>query len=205
MMLPAQRSDRMETETPSETPSSKLAPEAGAAATAQPGPPETELWTGRTSWKHYAGRVSLWVVANVLFAALIGWLASAKRWFDLSGVIYTVLVVVLVSGVIFILPLFISNIARRYRLTSMIKRVDFLVLGFVTGLLVSYLFRPTFLGQRPSFVEWYRDGIQSEQFRGTIIIWAVVGAVVGFIADRFFDAVQRKNDVPDRSAKNRDA
>ena len=100
------------------TPSSRLAPEAGAAATAQPATPETELWTGRTSWKHYAGRVSLWVVANVLFAALIGWLASAKKWFELSGVIYTVLGGVLVSALIFIIPVFLRIISRRYRLTS---------------------------------------------------------------------------------------
>ena len=108
----------METVTPSETPSSKLAPEAGAAATAQPGPPETELWTGRTSWKHYAGRVSLWIVANVLFAALIGWLASARKWFELPGVIWIVLGGVFVSGLIFIIPVFLRIISRRYRLTS---------------------------------------------------------------------------------------
>jgi len=108
----------METETPSETPSSRLAPEAGAAATAQPGPPETELWTGRTSWKHYAGRVSLWIVANVLFAALIGWLASARKWFELPGVIWIDLGGVFVSGLIFIIPVFLRIISRRYRLTS---------------------------------------------------------------------------------------
>jgi membrane protein YdbS with pleckstrin-like domain len=108
----------METVIPSETPSSKLAPEAGAAATAQPGPPETELWTGRTSWKHYAGRVSLWIVANVLFAALIGWLASARKWFELPGVIWIVLGGVFVSGLIFIIPVFLRIISRRYRLTS---------------------------------------------------------------------------------------
>jgi len=108
----------METETPSETPSSRLAPEAGAAATTQPGPPETELWTGRTSWKHYAGRVSLWIVANVLFAALIGWLASARKWFELPGVIWIVLGGVFVSGLIFIIPVFLRIISRRYRLTS---------------------------------------------------------------------------------------
>ncbi len=108
----------METNAVSETPSSRLAPEAGAAATPQPAPPETELWTGRTSWKHYAGRVSLWVVANILFAALIGWLASEKKWFELTGVIWTVLGGVFVSGLIFIIPVFLRIISRRYRLTS---------------------------------------------------------------------------------------
>ncbi len=93
-------------------------PTLAPASPAQPPAPETELWTGRTSWKHYAGRVSLWVVANVLFAALIGWLASAKKWFELSGVIYTVLGGVLVSALIFIIPVFLRIISRRYRLTS---------------------------------------------------------------------------------------
>lgn len=108
----------MEVKAASDIPGSRLSPEAGTAATAQPAPPESELWTGRTSWKHYAGRVSLWVVANVLFAALIGWLASAKKWFELSGVIYAVLGGVLVSALIFIIPVFLRIISRRYRLTS---------------------------------------------------------------------------------------
>lgn len=108
----------METNAVSETPSSRLVPEAGAAATAQPAPPESELWTGRTSWKHHAGRVGLWIVANVLFAALIGWLASAKKWFGLSGVIYTVLGGVAVSALIFVIPVFLRIMSRRYRLTS---------------------------------------------------------------------------------------
>ena len=108
----------METNAVSETPSSRLGPEAGAAATAQPAPPESELWTGRTSWKHHAGRVGLWIVANVLFAALIGWLASAKKWFGLSGVIWTVLAGIVVSALIFIIPVFLRIISRRYRLTS---------------------------------------------------------------------------------------
>ena len=108
----------MEVKVASDIPSSSLAPEAGAGASAQPAAPEIELWTGRTSWKHYAGRVSLWIVANILFAALIGWLASAKKWFELPGVIWTVLVVFLVSGLMFIIPVFLRILSRRYRLTS---------------------------------------------------------------------------------------
>lgn len=107
----------METETPSETPSSRLAPEAGAATNAQPVPPEIELWSGRTSWKHYAGRVSLWAVANILFSVLIGWLASAQKW-GLSVVLWTVLAATFVSALIFIIPVFLRIISRRYRLTS---------------------------------------------------------------------------------------
>jgi len=107
----------MEIKAASDIPASKLAPEAGAATTAQPTPPEAELWTGRTSWKHYAGRVSLWIVANVLFAALIGWLASTRKW-ELSWVIWTVLGGVLVSGLILLIPVFLRIISRRYRLTS---------------------------------------------------------------------------------------
>lgn len=108
----------MEVKAASDIPSSRLAPETGGGAPAQPAAPETELWTGRTSWKHYAGRVSLWIVANILFSALMGWLASAKKWFELSSVIWTVLAVVLVSGLVFIIPVFLRIISRRYRLTS---------------------------------------------------------------------------------------
>jgi len=108
----------MEVKAASDIPASRLSPEGGAAATAQPTPPETELWTGRTSWKHYAGRITLWVVGNILFSVLMGWLTSAKQWFELSTVIWTVLGVVVVSGLIFIIPVFLRIISRRYRLTS---------------------------------------------------------------------------------------
>ena len=109
----------MEVKAASETPApTRTASQVPAAAAAQPPTPETEVWAGRTSWKHYAGRLSAWVVGNLLFAVLVGWIASAKTWLALSGAIWTVLVVVLVSGVIFILPVFIGIIGRRYRLTS---------------------------------------------------------------------------------------
>jgi len=108
----------MEVKAASDIPPSRLAPEAGSAATAQPASPETELWTGRTSWKHYAGRVSLWVVANVLFAALIGWIASVQKWSGLAWVIALVLAGVVVSALIFIVPIFFRILSRRYRLTS---------------------------------------------------------------------------------------
>jgi len=104
----------METNAPSNVPTTRPTLEPTPASATQPAPPETELWSGRTSWKHYAGRVGLWIVGNVLFAALIVWLASAKKWFGLAGVIYTVAV----SGLIFIIPVFLRIISRRYRLTS---------------------------------------------------------------------------------------
>jgi len=108
----------MEVKASSDTPTSKFAPEAGAAGTTQPATPETELWSGRTSWKHYAGRMSLWVVANILFAALIGWIASVQKWSGLAWVIALVLACVVVSALIFIVPIFFRIISRRYRLTS---------------------------------------------------------------------------------------
>jgi len=108
----------METKAASDTPASRLIPEVGTGATAQPAAAETELWSGRTSWKHYAGRVSLWIVANILFSVLMGWLASAKQWFETSTVIWTVLAAVFVSALIFIIPVFLRIISRRYRLTS---------------------------------------------------------------------------------------
>jgi len=88
-----------------------------ASASAQPAAPETELWIGRTSWKHHAGRISLWIVANILFSALIGWFASAQKW-ELAVVLWTVLAGVVVSGLIYIIPVFLRIISRRYRLTS---------------------------------------------------------------------------------------
>ncbi len=112
----------METKAPSNVPAGQptqptLEPPTPAAA-AQAAVPEAELWSGRTSWKHYAGRVFLWIVFNVLFAALIGWLASAKQWFQLPTVIWIVLGAVAVSAMIFIIPVFLRIISRRYRLTS---------------------------------------------------------------------------------------
>ncbi len=108
----------METNAASDAPASRLSPQTNPGATTQPAAPETELWSGRTSWKHYAGRIALWIVANILFSVLMGWLASTRKWFELSTVIWTVLAAVFVSGLIFIIPVFIRIISRRYRLTS---------------------------------------------------------------------------------------
>jgi len=60
--------------------------------------PETDIWSGRTSWKHFAGRIILWVLANVAVAVLLGMLASTIESFTGGHVFLIVLVLVLLSG-----------------------------------------------------------------------------------------------------------
>lgn len=38
---------------------------------------EELLWVGRTSWKHFAGRILLWLLGSIAVIILVTWLASA--------------------------------------------------------------------------------------------------------------------------------
>ena len=64
-------------------------------------------------------------------------------------------------------------------------------LGAIVGLLASFLFRPQFLGRGPGLDEWLTKGLQSP-YASTIIVCAVIGAVVGFVAGLLIDANSAK-------------
>lgn len=90
---------------------------AGDGAALDPGA-ETELWTGRTQWKHYAGRLVLWVVGNILVAVLLGWLASHVGWLTARGVFWVIVGIIVVSGILVVGRVFIRILGLRYRLTT---------------------------------------------------------------------------------------
>jgi membrane protein YdbS with pleckstrin-like domain len=79
---------------------------------------EVEIWTGRTHWKHYAGRLLLWLILNVVVAMLIVMGAKRLEWLTGWGAFWTITAIVVVSGLIVIGGVFFTIIGRRYRVTS---------------------------------------------------------------------------------------
>ena len=79
---------------------------------------ETDIWVGRTHWKHYAGRLALWLVANVVLAVLIGWVASRADWLGAGGAFWAIAGVFAVSGLIVVGGVATRILGTRYRLTS---------------------------------------------------------------------------------------
>jgi membrane protein YdbS with pleckstrin-like domain len=108
----------METTTPTNSTPPRGAVENIAAAQAQAPTPETELWAGRTSWRHYIGRITLWLLLNVGAFVLLGWIASREDWLARRGALWTALIVLGASTLIMLLPVFLRIYSRRYRLTS---------------------------------------------------------------------------------------
>lgn len=79
---------------------------------------ETPLWTGRTSWKHYAGRVSLWVLL-VIGSGVILWLvAPGKEWLTLWRGTQIVVGVAVLTGLLILGPAAWRIWSCRYRLTT---------------------------------------------------------------------------------------
>ncbi len=86
---------------------------------AEPQPPnETDLWQGRTHWKHFAGRLMLWVAANIVAAGLVGWLASSSEVFTAAYAAGLILLIVFLSGTVVVGRILIVILSRHYRLTS---------------------------------------------------------------------------------------
>jgi membrane protein YdbS with pleckstrin-like domain len=79
---------------------------------------ETDIWVGRTHWKHYAGRLGLWLLANVVLAVLIGWAASRADWLGWGGAFWLIAGVFLVSGLVVVGRVLLTILGTRYRLTS---------------------------------------------------------------------------------------
>ena len=87
----------------------------GAATEAEA---EAEVWGGRTHWKHYAGRLLVWLAANLIVAILVGWLAARVEWLAFRGAFWCVFGVLLVSGVLVVGRVVFIILGHRYRLTS---------------------------------------------------------------------------------------
>lgn len=80
---------------------------------------EEDLWVGRTSWKHYTGRLALWLLANAFFAGFVIWLAPRWEWLDFWRGVTMVAAVFVLSGLEFAgRRVLLRIIDHRYRLTT---------------------------------------------------------------------------------------
>ncbi len=80
---------------------------------------ETEIWVGRTHWKHYAGWLAMWIMANVVLTVLLVWAAHHIKWLTFKRGFAIVAVVFVISGLeVAVRRVFLKIINHRYRLTS---------------------------------------------------------------------------------------
>ncbi len=116
---------------PSETPQSSdcdrekpsgALPGSGAAvggdgASTDPGS-EREVWSGRTHWQHFAGRLATWALGNTALFALLAWFASGVDWLSFGGTLWITVGLLVVSGAVLVWPVIATILGCRYRLTS---------------------------------------------------------------------------------------
>ena len=95
-----------------------LDPTRAEADASSPQAAETELWTGRTHWKHYASKLLVWATINVVVAIAVGWLAYRVEWLAFRGAFLAIAGVVVLSGVAVIGRMVVAILGRRYRLTT---------------------------------------------------------------------------------------
>jgi len=90
------------------------------AAGDQPADPsqEADVWTGRTHWKYYAGRLLLWALVCVLLAVALGWLHGSTNWLSVWDALKWFFIIGIVSGLIVVGTVAIRVWTCRYRLTS---------------------------------------------------------------------------------------
>ncbi|MFQ5494635.1 MAG: PH domain-containing protein [Phycisphaerae bacterium] len=79
---------------------------------------ETAIWTGRTNWRHFIGRLLLWAAGNVggalVIFNIVGRIDGWGTWQALGGTAG----LMLVSALVVLGPIAITILGRRYRLTS---------------------------------------------------------------------------------------
>jgi membrane protein YdbS with pleckstrin-like domain len=79
---------------------------------------ETDIWAGRTSWKHYAGRILLWFFANAAIGVGLTWAAGRTDRFTATHVTWVVAGLVIVTGAAVLGRVALRIWGTRYRLTS---------------------------------------------------------------------------------------
>ena len=98
-------------------------PAPGAALPTGDGAPvdpaqERDLWAGRTSWKHYLGRILLWSAGCILLAILIGWLQSGWEALTFWSAVGWTLLIVALSGAILFATIAFKVLDCRYRVST---------------------------------------------------------------------------------------
>ena len=59
---------------------------------------EEDVWSGRTHWKHYTGRLAILVVGNTAFAIVIWLVARSAEWLGFGGGLAAVAIAAALSG-----------------------------------------------------------------------------------------------------------
>ena len=96
-------------------PSASMAP---PAASPQPPAPESDLWSGRTSWRHYFFRIAFWIVGNITAAVLIVQWAWAGEKLGVGGTFWVIVGLIVLSAFWLLLEAVLHILGRRYRLTT---------------------------------------------------------------------------------------
>lgn len=79
---------------------------------------EEDVWSGRTSWKHFAGRLFVWAVIMAVFGVVVVLVANRVTWLSFWRGLGVYFVGLLVSGAIVGGRILVQIMGSRYRLTS---------------------------------------------------------------------------------------
>jgi len=86
---------------------------------------ESDVWSGRTSWKHYIGRMILWFLANTFFVVVTIWCSYHIEWLTFSRGFAIVTLVFALSGFEMVIRrVWLKVIDHRYRLTTQRLFID---------------------------------------------------------------------------------
>ncbi|MGB0716150.1 MAG: PH domain-containing protein [Phycisphaerae bacterium] len=118
----------MTSENPNPTPQGGTPPQAphgdAASRLASPGSTgeaegvERELWSGRTSWKHYFFRFVIVFLAAVLIIAGVFWYRGQSEWLTLWRSFLVVIIGVGIVKLFVLMGPFLDIFGNRYRLTT---------------------------------------------------------------------------------------
>ena len=86
--------------------------------TAPDGGTEADLWAGRTNWKYFAGRLALWMVANIAVGIAIAKISSHVEWLTSARATLAIAGLVFASGLIVGGGILLRILGARYRLTD---------------------------------------------------------------------------------------
>lgn len=80
--------------------------------------PEGDLWSGRIDWRHFAGRILLWVTGNLILLTLLWRSSGPQAWMTRWTAMTVAGVALLLSGLFVLVPIALTILGHRFRLTS---------------------------------------------------------------------------------------
>lgn len=98
-----------------ESPADRLMPDPDAS---EPPAAERDLWSGRTRWTHYLGRLGLLAACVVVFAITVGWGAANWEWLGGGGAFWLIAIPSMLLSAVVLWPVVMAVAGNRYRLTT---------------------------------------------------------------------------------------